>query len=117
MARSAAPHLSLIISHEALFRRNGALLALVRAAREQGAETSALAYMRRMSDDLRSVHVQWLFRESRRFAEAFWIGPKGRGRKPPCGAGSPKPNVLPASRHVPEAMQRSWQRHLSGASA
>jgi hypothetical protein len=44
MARSAAPHLSLIIGHEALFRRNGALLALVRAAREQGAETSALAY-------------------------------------------------------------------------
>lgn len=73
MARTAAPHLPLIISHEALFKKRGALLALVRAAREQGAETSALAYVRRTSDYLRSVHGQWLFREPGRIAETAGI--------------------------------------------
>ncbi|APE43354.1 hypothetical protein BOO69_07935 [Sulfitobacter alexandrii] len=63
----------LIVSHEALFKKTGALRALVRAAVGQGGETSALAYVRRQSDYLRSVHGQWLFREPDRVAETAGI--------------------------------------------
>lgn len=73
MARAAAPGLPLIISHEALFKKKAALLALVRAALDQGADTSALAYVRRQSDYLRSVYGQWLFREPDRIAETATI--------------------------------------------
>ena len=59
----------LIFSHEALFKKHAALMQLVRAARAQTADVSALAYVRRQSDFLRSVHAQWLFREPGRIAE------------------------------------------------
>jgi hypothetical protein len=111
MAQAAAQDRPLIISHEALFKKHGALIGLVQAACGQGADISALAYVRRQSDFLRSVHAQWLFREPARIAETADLL-RGHGVDPALFTGAERHLMAISLGHLEAGRQGGGQAYF-----
>lgn len=111
IARAVGQNTPLVISHEALFKKHRALLWLIRAAKTQGAQVSALAYVRRQSDFLRSVHAQWLFRLPDRIAETANLL-RGHGIDPMLFTGAERHLLAVALGHMCVGRQAGGQAYF-----